>query len=188
MIRATAADRPGGPRYSARGDQHHGGSGGHDPLVSERGVGPGTATGSTGICRRAGPTRESDSSRPRGSDYWASFVDRNVSNGTTYYYAVSAVDRDGNESDLSQEAVHDTPRPAGQGLRLSSYETNPRDSAYDFSRYTVTDYDDPDADIAFIHSPDAGELHDRLERPERSRSIRSTSRSFRTPASSRWTT
>ncbi len=101
-----------------------------------------------------------------GSDYWASFIDRNVSNGTTYYYAVSAVDRDGNESDLSPEAVKDTPRPAGQGLRLSSYETNPHDSAYDFSRYTVTDYDDRDADMAFIHSPDSGEFMIGLNDPD----------------------
>ncbi len=93
-----------------------------------------------------------------GSAYWVSFVDRNVLNGTTYYYAVGAVDLEGNESDLSPEDVRDTPRPEGRGLRLSSYQANPLDCAYDFSRYTVTDYDDPAADMAFVHSPDSGDF------------------------------
>lgn len=42
-----------------------------------------------------------------------SFVDVNLTNGQTYYYAVSAVDRSGQESPLSAETVFDTPRPDG---------------------------------------------------------------------------
>ncbi len=42
-----------------------------------------------------------------------SFVDNGAVNGQTYYYAVSAVDDDGQESPLSAETVFDTPRPDG---------------------------------------------------------------------------
>jgi hypothetical protein len=89
-------------------------------------------------------------------DYWASYVDEHLSNGTTYFYAVSAVDFAGNESDLSLEEVRDTPRPEGWGLRLSSYQSDASRCAYDFSRFFVTDYDDPAADIAFVFTHDSG--------------------------------
>ncbi len=39
--------------------------------------------------------------------------DSSVVNGQTYYYAVSSINADGQESDLSAEDVHDTPRPEG---------------------------------------------------------------------------
>ena len=41
------------------------------------------------------------------------YVDDDVRNGSTYFYAVSAYDYDGNESELSPEQVYDTPRPSG---------------------------------------------------------------------------
>jgi len=41
------------------------------------------------------------------------YVDNTVSNGTTYYYAVSAMNADGRQSELSAEEVFDTPRPDG---------------------------------------------------------------------------
>ena len=62
-----------------------------------------------------------------------SYVDDNVTNGTTYYYAVSAFDYDGNESDLSPETVEDTPRPEGSGVKLIDYYINPDRSGFDFS-------------------------------------------------------
>jgi len=41
------------------------------------------------------------------------YIDETAQNGVTYYYAVSAVDRSGQVSDLSAEEVKDTPRPEG---------------------------------------------------------------------------
>ena len=62
-----------------------------------------------------------------------SYLDTNVVNGTTYYYAVTAYDFDGNESDLSPEIVEDTPRPAGKNVELLDYILYPDFSGFDFS-------------------------------------------------------
>jgi hypothetical protein len=77
------------------------------------------------------------------------FVDYNVSNGMTYYYAVPAVDDALNESDLSYEDVFDTPRPEGTGVRVYDYNTRPEVSAFDFSTHHVVDGDNPDGDVWF---------------------------------------
>lgn len=63
----------------------------------------------------------------------ASYVDDDVENGITYYYAVSALDFDGNESELSPEIVDDTPRPAGRNVTLGDYILEPDRSGFDFS-------------------------------------------------------
>ncbi|MGQ0720410.1 MAG: hypothetical protein ACT4PE_02425 [Candidatus Eiseniibacteriota bacterium] len=47
-----------------------------------------------------------------------SYVDFDVTNGVTYYYAVDAFDHEGHESALSYEAAFDTPRPAGSGTNV----------------------------------------------------------------------
>ncbi|MDM7917258.1 MAG: fibronectin type III domain-containing protein [Candidatus Eisenbacteria bacterium] len=94
------------------------------------------------------------------------YVDQDVTNGETYYYAVSALDWDGNESDLSPELVQDTPRPEGRGLRLRNYNDDPSRSAYDFSHEMVTGYDDPRADIAYLYDPDGGAWILGLEDPD----------------------
>ena len=62
-----------------------------------------------------------------------SYVDDDVKNGTTYYYAVSAFDFDDNEGDLSPEIVDDTPRPAGRNVKLEDYVLEPDRSGFDFS-------------------------------------------------------
>jgi hypothetical protein len=63
-----------------------------------------------------------------------SFVDDDVENGITYFYAVAAFDLDGNESDLSPEIVEDTPRPAGRNVKLEDYILEPDISGFDFER------------------------------------------------------
>jgi hypothetical protein len=62
------------------------------------------------------------------------FIDTDVANGVTYYYAVLAFDQAGQESELSYEDVFDTPRPEGFGLVLFDYlGQNNVHSGYDFS-------------------------------------------------------
>jgi len=84
---------------------------------------------------------------PGASDY----LDRDVENGTTYYYAVSAFDRDGNESDLSPETVDDTPRPEGMNVTLEDYILEPDISGFDLSRWErgVQPFDARNVDIYF---------------------------------------
>ncbi len=50
-----------------------------------------------------------------------SYVDDNVENGVTYFYAISSVDENGNESDLTDYDIFDTPRPEGYNRRIFSY-------------------------------------------------------------------
>lgn len=78
-----------------------------------------------------------------------SFVDRDVENGVTYYYAISAQDDDGNESELSPEEVFDTPRPEGFSLRLRNARVEPARSGYDFSERDVLDFHELEADVYF---------------------------------------
>ncbi|MEW6016154.1 MAG: hypothetical protein AB1690_12660 [Candidatus Zixiibacteriota bacterium] len=82
-----------------------------------------------------------------GSAASTEYVDRNVINGNTYYYAVTAIDDDGNESELSYETVFDTPRPEGFGLNLADFNLYPGISGYDFSTYTILPFDHLNADI-----------------------------------------
>jgi hypothetical protein len=78
-----------------------------------------------------------------------SFVDQEVINGRTYYYAVAAYDGYGNESELSYDLVHDTPRPAGYGVRLFDFKSIPHASGYSFGDYRVQDYRATTSDIFF---------------------------------------
>jgi hypothetical protein len=82
-----------------------------------------------------------------GSTGEESYVDLQVVNGETYYYAVSAVDRAGLESGLSVENVHDTPRPEGYDVILYDLAANPAVSGFDFSRQRRVAFDDPLADV-----------------------------------------
>lgn len=77
-------------------------------------------------------------------------VDADVTNGITYFYAVSAFDWDGNESDLSYETVHDTPRPAGEDLRIWDLDAY---AGVDFSGYyqdMIHPWDDPFVDMYLL--------------------------------------
>ncbi len=81
------------------------------------------------------------------------YEDRNVANGTTYFYAVAAVDRAGQESpDLSYENVFDTPRPEGVDVTLSNADVNDVVSGWDFSAYTRRASADPNTDIFYAAS------------------------------------
>lgn len=77
------------------------------------------------------------------------FIDRSVTNGKTYYYAVSAYDYDGNESALSREEAFATPRPEGFGTTLNDYRTKPSTAGYDFSIYSIGQYNDDYTDIFY---------------------------------------
>jgi len=61
-----------------------------------------------------------------------------VHNGTTYYYAVSSVDRAGQVSELSAEEVKDTPRPEGMVV-LYDVAVQPSLSGYHFASYSRID-------------------------------------------------
>ena len=75
------------------------------------------------------------------------FVDNGAINGSTYYYAVSAYDFAGNESDLSHDVVYDTPRPEGYNVQAYDVVAFPNQSGYDFSTYTIGPYDDQFTDV-----------------------------------------
>lgn len=76
----------------------------------------------------------------------AEYVDQNVANGITYYYAVTAKDENGNESDFS-DVVNDTPRPEGFNRTLDDRFYKPSSAGFDFSASEVLDWEDADADI-----------------------------------------
>ncbi len=59
-----------------------------------------------------------------------SYVDNGLQNGTTYFYAVTAFDHNGNESEPSFE-VNDTPRPQGTGT-IASLQSDPDQAGFDF--------------------------------------------------------
>jgi hypothetical protein len=77
------------------------------------------------------------------------FVDRDARNGNNYYYAVTAYDYDGNESNMSRDVAYDIPRPEGYNVLLGDYQGYPAASGYDFSTYSVVAYDDQYADMYF---------------------------------------
>jgi len=72
-----------------------------------------------------------------------------LANGVTSYFAVTAIDRAGNESKLSREVVFDTPRPEGFGVILSNSVNDPSQSGFDFSGPAIRPFDDPQTDVYF---------------------------------------
>ncbi|NOY87894.1 MAG: hypothetical protein GXO93_00710 [FCB group bacterium] len=74
------------------------------------------------------------------------FDDNTAKNGVTYYYAVSAYDVAGQESELSAENVFDTPRPDGQ-ITLFDYQVDSTLSGYNFAAQATVNYNSPVADV-----------------------------------------
>jgi hypothetical protein len=85
---------------------------------------------------------------------WYSYVDGNVTNGATNYYAVNAYNRYG-ESELSKIDAMDTPRPEGSAI-LRDFHTYPSNAGFDFSRARIVRFDAEDADVFFEYDPDLG--------------------------------
>jgi hypothetical protein len=77
------------------------------------------------------------------------FLDRGGVNGKTYYYAVTSFDVNGNESELSTDVAYDTPRPEGYDVFLRNYRSVPGYAGYDFSTYSVGQYNDQYTDVFF---------------------------------------
>lgn len=77
------------------------------------------------------------------------FVDYGAANGVTYFYGVTAFDFEGNESEMSRDALQDTPRPEGYGVRLYDFHAFPNDAGYEFSTSSIGPYDDQYSDVFF---------------------------------------
>ncbi|HSP86663.1 MAG TPA: hypothetical protein VLN45_00900 [Ignavibacteriaceae bacterium] len=77
------------------------------------------------------------------------FIDRDVENGVTYFYAVTAYDYNGNESELSFDVVYATPRPEGFNQSIFDYHRFPENSGYAFSEFQVVEFDDLESDLFF---------------------------------------
>lgn len=77
----------------------------------------------------------------------ASFTDNGVRNGNKYYYAITAYDYTGNESELSKDVIYSTPRPEGYNVFLQDRFINPNYAGYDFSAYQILNYNTDFTDI-----------------------------------------
>lgn len=82
-----------------------------------------------------------------GSSRSSYYMDGGARNGNTYYYAVTAYDYEGNESQLSRDVAYDVPRPEGYDVVLNTFNTVPGYAGYDFSAYSVVPYEHQYADM-----------------------------------------
>jgi hypothetical protein len=74
------------------------------------------------------------------------YIDHDVTNGTTYYYAVASLDFEGHVSDLSAETVYDTPRPQGQ-VTLFPRQTAPTLGGFNLETANVVAWNSTIADV-----------------------------------------
>jgi len=82
--------------------------------------------------------------------------DYNITNGHTYYYAVSSMDVDGNLSALSFETVQDTPRPQGSGEVMFDFDYLPNFAGWDFSEAGNINYLNSACDLYLEYHPGDG--------------------------------
>jgi hypothetical protein len=86
------------------------------------------------------------------------FLDYGLTNGQTYYYAISAFDFNDNESDLSYEIAYDTPRPEGYNEQIFDYVEEPNYAGWNFSAYAVVPYNASSCDFYYGYD-DMDEAH-----------------------------
>ena len=77
------------------------------------------------------------------------YIDNGASNGVLNYYAVTAYDESGNESDLSKDVAYATPRPEGFNQTIFDYRQFPKTAGYSFANYSVVAYNDSLTDFYF---------------------------------------
>lgn len=87
-----------------------------------------------------------------------SFTVTGLPNGVTRYYAVAAVDEAGNESELSEDTVFDTPRPEGLGAFVLDFDAAPQASGFDWSTQTTRAWDDAATDMIFERTGSLAEM------------------------------
>ncbi|OGC89773.1 MAG: hypothetical protein A2W25_02700 [candidate division Zixibacteria bacterium RBG_16_53_22] len=83
------------------------------------------------------------------------YLDDGLQNGTTYYYAVSSFDFNGNESDLSYDSAYDTPRPEG-GNYIYTYTDiiYQNESGFDLSTANRLPWDHTECDFYLEYDAD----------------------------------
>ncbi|GAB6282199.1 MAG: hypothetical protein STSR0008_09430 [Ignavibacterium sp.] len=77
------------------------------------------------------------------------FTDFDIENGVKYFYAVTAFDRSGNESELSYEYAYAVPRPEGFNEIIYDYRNYPNSSGYYFAENLVVPYNTDSTDFFF---------------------------------------
>jgi hypothetical protein len=77
------------------------------------------------------------------------YADVNATNGVLNYYAVTAYDQNGNESDLSKDIAYATPRPEGYNQIIYDYRKYPNSSGYSFATYSIVAFDSSLTDVFF---------------------------------------
>ena len=83
------------------------------------------------------------------------YLDDGLQNGSTYYYAVSSFDYNGNESDLSYDSAYDTPRPEGGNYIYTYTDINYRnESGFDLSTASRVPWDHTECDFYLEYDAD----------------------------------
>jgi hypothetical protein len=77
------------------------------------------------------------------------YVDYEAVNGVKTYYAVTAYDYNGNESELSYDLAFATPRPEGFNELIYDYNNYPNNSGFSFTTYSAVPYNDNSTDFFF---------------------------------------
>jgi hypothetical protein len=77
------------------------------------------------------------------------FADIDAVNGTPYYYAVTAVDLNGNESELSYDMAYAIPRPEGFNEIVYDFRNYPDNAGFSLAQHLRVPYDSQDADFFF---------------------------------------